>query len=118
MREIKFRAWIAKDRVMFFDGSLISDFFIWLRDWEKQKGPYILMQYTGLKDKNGKEIYEGDLLTANKRNKAKTPYLRQAKFLKGQFVYLPNHGVLYDHIPSGEVAGNIHENPELLEASK
>jgi uncharacterized phage protein (TIGR01671 family) len=56
MREIKFRAWDKEDKVMveFFPGDNLSD--------EYFCEPFIIMQYTGLKDKNGKEIYEGDIV--------------------------------------------------------
>ncbi len=52
MREIKFRAWSNTAKVMHPEWKKLDD----------ENGEYILMQYTGLKDKNGKEIYEGDVL--------------------------------------------------------
>lgn len=69
-----------------------------------------LMQYTGLKDKNGKEIYEGDVVQ---------PYSNGTNFVvewwhSGWYLVLENrHSMLYT-IGRPEVIGNIHENPELL----
>ena len=62
MREIKFRAWDNKQNKMRNDGfSIYYDGSIQFADSIESKD-FILMQYTGLKDKNGKEIYEGDIL--------------------------------------------------------
>ena len=65
-REIKFRAWDTTNKIMECD----LDTEKWrehpgLNDDIRlmQQGGYVLMQYTGLKDKNGKEIYEGDVVT-------------------------------------------------------
>ncbi len=56
MREIKFRAWTGEEMQMAFD--LTQNPKIW---WELNKD-YHLMQYTGIKDRNGKDIYEGDIV--------------------------------------------------------
>ena len=71
MRDIKFRAWNKDIKEMFEVGQITLEKGIWdyQPDDRKHIGisiPYqpsfILMQYTGLKDKNGKEIYEGDIV--------------------------------------------------------
>lgn len=78
----------------------------------------ILMQYTGLKDKNGKEIYEGDILKMPSFN----PELNIVRFDRGGFYLEPITGIeshfwsdiKYAEDDGSEVIGNIYENPELL----
>ena len=62
MREIKFRAWVGKNE-MIYSGNTYGDYILFFekcREHHDGFGGCLLMQYTGRKDKNGKDIYEGD----------------------------------------------------------
>ena len=64
-REIKFRVWLNNQ--MCYPGNEIAEIYFDGNPWDNSSG--ILMQYTGLKDKNGKEVYEGDIvLTSGYQN--------------------------------------------------
>jgi len=77
-----------------------------------------LMQFTGLKDKNGTEIYEGDIVTRNNEDNGEVIYTNDCfvisipKMISGQ-KYLEQRG-LFVNQPVLEIIGNIYENPELL----
>ncbi|EPN8337522.1 YopX family protein [Listeria monocytogenes] len=73
----------------------------------------LLMQYTGLKDKNGKKIFEGDV-GWDEHNEC----YGVVKFEEGKFLYVWENIVedLWEVADGIEICGNIHENPELLEA--
>lgn len=75
-------------------------------------------QFTSLYDKNGKEIYEGDILKAGDIG------LLEVRFVRGVFAFLWN-GNLDDEFPTGsptqewaDVIGNIHDNPDLMKGGK
>jgi len=127
MREIKFRAWdkIAKKFMWPWpDGFHLlgeTTCFDLIGQQLKERSPekntlemlndVELMQYTGLHDKNGKEIYEGDIF----RIPETPPEVNVIKYVDGAW-YLHPHGLyLTDWYNRGEVIGNIYENPELLE---
>ena len=126
MREIKFRAWI-KEKKAIFEVILI--------DYVTKKVTYLLervghllnvrndkfndvefMQYTGLEDKNGKEIYEGDILFESFGERYYKVVFENGSFraeFKGDFEEYSFD--LIDVVAQGcEVLGNIYENPELL----
>ena len=86
-----------------------------------------LMQSTGLKDKNGKEIFEGDIITNGqnvmcmKRHNTLGFYVEE----KGEVEFIADSAVLEDFeedakeiADSLEIIGNIYENPELLEVEE
>ncbi len=118
-REIKFR---------FFDGAKMCEvgdltFFADRAGYHINgefpstgKDPYPLMQFTGLKDKNGKEIYEGDIVKQDANN------IGFIEYDKGSFSvvdrplsdYEIGAGYIGDMSDTWEVIGNIYENPELL----
>lgn len=115
MREIKFRAWNYNKKKMVIDG-LTMDYsneygFDNLYDKEgNQIEEYRIMQYTGLKDKNGKEIYEGDIVLWTNKNHDRT-LKTEVEFRGGTFFIGPLETTEDDE---PEVIGNIYENPELL----
>ena len=123
MKEIKFRQWIDHNRKFKYSGmdSICKNVFTSPFNFDV----YPLEQYTGLKDKNGKEIFEGDILVFKiydfNRNRNGWTVRGQVEFACGQFVAFNLEGlceVLAHGTSHMEVIGNIHENPELLEADK
>jgi len=135
-REIKFRAW---DEIGEWMGDITSiDFdeksiFMTTRCsddencFELDKTP--IMQYTGLKDKNGKEIFEGDVVEYNDFNSLRTGGHAEDKIIVGKVIFSCGMWMveenncghdLYEALVNDEelkVIGNIYENPELVEAT-
>jgi uncharacterized phage protein (TIGR01671 family) len=103
MREIKFRAWDKKARNMIMGlpvhsavaQKIVTKSVDLLTNFPSEDDKFILMQFTGLKDKNGKQIYEGDVLKYEK-------YIINVEW---------NEEAGNDDF---EIIGNVYENPELL----
>lgn len=127
MREIKFRAWDKTDKEMvdYFhiqsNNGSVTVYEYSADAFEDQRLPedatdhidYILMQYTGLKDKNGKEIYEGDIVvTHGWQGAIEMSHTGAYVIAQGSFKEL-----LHDYVYNKwdiEVIGNIYEDKELL----
>lgn len=107
-REIKFRCWDNVENK--WRNFSLWDMFNYVYKFDNR---YILQQYTGVKDKNGEEIYEGDIVS----------HLEDDSYLEPLIIEfnhkLPSKGKgthLGFTIPNGKlkVIGNIYENPNLL----
>lgn len=120
-REIKFRAWDNEllfmvdpmQYIIRFDGL---PFFDNKGDAIEQGDKLILMQFTGLKDKHGKEIYEGDIAEYSGGNY--NGLTGKIHFDMGQFVWTikewKKEKELWQVYNSLSIIGNIYENPDLL----
>jgi len=119
MRKIKFRAWDKEEHEMidgdswFFGQDELEPF---IDTVERAYEYYDLMQYIGLRDKNGKEGYFSDLVKWGKAVYEivwnEDDGIAIMRYIKGKeiFKYLR-----IEQIKQGEVIGNIYENPELTE---
>lgn len=129
MREIKFRAWDAFREQMIYEGWAVK----FKPEREKVSGimlepdqtpnceriygewndseSIVLMQFTGLKDKNEKEIWEGDII---KNVQADVNVVNFDYGCWGYENYHAGHLPLFGDAERSEVIGNIYENPELI----
>ena len=137
MREIKFRAWDTVGKQWLWitgfetaettvsDGYTLDGLFH-DGDYVGKEG-IILMQYTGLKDKNGKEIFDGDVIETEKMEYSDSGhYIGMVKVL-GKVVF--SNGRYALHLETGampdlsfalsfhEIIGNIHDHPHLLKGA-
>lgn len=133
----KFRAWLKEENKMIEPSDILSISFKlcemtpnYLHGFEKEKYDFYdleLMQSTGLFDKNGKEIFEGDIITngidiVDVRNHETLGFYTM---VNGREVFF-GHGINIKEFEKDiegfteitEVLGNIYENPELLEVTE
>ena len=131
MREILFRGkrtingdWVYGDFVHGNERKSLRD-SIFVYDSETQSfndyeiNPYTLGQYTGLTDKNGNRIFEGDIVKTDQFSEPNKQYIIKYDLQFGAFIGQDRYNVYFVTFDgdSGEfeVIGNIHDNPELLE---
>jgi uncharacterized phage protein (TIGR01671 family) len=127
MREFKFRIWHKKSKKWVESMALLSEGILCMQNGSDieddgfNEKDLIIQQYTGLKDKNDREIYEGDIVITLKDN-----YI--AREFKGNYkIGFYNHGFDLTELECGdsywlneldgiklEIIGNIYDNPELL----
>lgn len=116
-REIKFRVWDKEDKKMlYYDTNIVPDITLngVLIDEKRSNMSYlfILMQYTGLKDKNGKKIFEGDIVREKVIN---VEIIWQVKWEFNQWIFKNKYNARRAFVPKSiKVIGNIFENKNLL----
>ena len=131
MRELKFRVWI-KDEERYYDESDEESYMIvpngnvtytsesyeedgvWFNDTTSATNDVVVEQYTGLKDRNGKEIYEGDIIESTwNGDKAEVVW----NDVEGEWEHYADFNT-HSKYSGSVVIGNIHESPELLGGEK
>lgn len=134
MREIKFRAWDKCNLKMFYGQSgfhFEGDGCVYLNviqaDFGADKNP-VIMQFTGMVDRNKKEVYEGDIVTVLQTDEETLIRRHEVRFFRGRWVYqqlygnykIEELGSMFSFCPTScynrglKVIGNIYENPELV----
>ena len=129
MREIKFRLLDKKENKVVYTRDVIINIHgdIFEYDFEKQNyvetNNYNILQYTGLKDKNGKKIYEGDILRYISKwldhprdfiVKFKDGFFGQEEINRFGYIEEGHEIDIWIDWEELEIIGNIYENPELL----
>lgn len=119
-RQIKFRAWDKDQKYMAYQGTPDLEA---IQSFMHHFGGEELMQFTGLLDKNGKEIYEGDIVMCDPFSTGKIEWGVMASqwwitFTEPRKTYrelTPDYGDGQNYCLYADVIGNIHESPELIQ---
>ena len=132
MREIKFRLWHKKDKdMLYYNNDIVPKMTIngVLEEWightsykphipiyDNVSADYEIMQYTGLEDRNGKEIFEGDIVKMVYVGDIES--LEEIRWETGSFISHvkgnPDDRILDEDYRSSTVIGNIYEHGNLL----
>lgn len=136
-REIKFRAWDKVNEMYFYNVQEAYDMLSGFVKYDNGEDAdynedcfgsflsnkrYDVEQFTGLKDVNGKDIYENDIIKSN--YKYAQPKISQIimedgnSYIAGEDLATGNEMLVSDHVDEIEVIGNIHANPELLKGGE
>lgn len=137
-REIKFRVWDSKAGHFWKDGNSGEDGYDWNEDWlcitldgkiaifdtepyggeSEEQDRFIIQQYTGLKDMNGKEIYEGDILQGIESEWWDREHDKTVVVVDDIACLPTQWGDWSIEIEDYTIIGNIYENPDLLSKFK
>ena len=128
-REVKFRAWNIEKKIMCYDNEDFSACY-WDGSYSSEVGiineylnlpehlkTYEYMQYIGVKDKNGKEIYEDDIVRTKKGRLCKVVWFCSPQYQGWDLIAIetnnpyPEKWRLWEGL---EVVGNVYENVDLL----
>lgn len=115
MRELKFRAWFSRKPTwcnqMFYSDAEEAGIGDWFSECFNEQEDVIIMQYTGLKDNNSGEIYEGDIIRWKSLSVNLIYIVEQTDGGWNPFI----DDMQTDGAWHYEIIGNIHENPELIQ---
>jgi hypothetical protein len=121
MREIKFRAWDTFKQIWsnykINDGTVYfmdKNTGVWYGSYNKRYKDFNLIQYTGLKDEYGDEIYEGDIVTLHNSKYKVIFNSKEARFVLKDPFFEMDIPFTNNNNERMEIVGNIYENPELI----